>query len=74
MPEHAISGAWGRLLPPPLARRTAPLRILPDGKLMIQCEGATVRAEAAFHARALVAKIRTLPGCGHVGSVGFVVA
>lgn len=74
VPEHAISAAWPSLLPAPLARRTAPLRILPDGKLMIQCEGATVRSEAAFHSRALVAKVRALPGCGHVNAVGFVVA
>lgn len=74
IPEHSISAAWPRLLPALLARRTAPLRILPDGKLMVQCEGATVRSEAAFHSRALVAKIRALPGCGHVSAVGFVVA
>jgi len=73
VPEHAISAAWGKLLPPTLARRTAPLRILPDGKLMIQCEGATVRSEVTFLSRALLAKIRELPGCGHVKAVGFVV-
>ncbi|MFZ9201022.1 MAG: HAD-IA family hydrolase [Opitutales bacterium] len=73
VPEHAISAAWSRLLPPALARRTAPLRILPDGKLMIQCDGATVRSEATFLARGLLAKIRELPGCGHVKAVGFTV-
>ncbi len=72
IPEHAISEAWGRLLPPPLARRSAPLRILPDGKLLIHCESPVVRAEAAFHARALLAKVRELPGCRHVVAVGFV--
>lgn len=74
VPEHAISAAWGRLLPPTLARRTAPLRILADGKLMVQCEGATVRSEVTFLSRALLAKVRELPGCGHVKAVGFVVA
>lgn len=74
IPEHAISAAWTRLLPPALARRTAPLRIQADGKLMVQCEGGTVRSEAMFHAKALLGKVRDLPGCGHVRSVGFVVA
>lgn len=73
IPEHAISAAWSKLLPPALARRTAPLRILPDGKLVIQCEGATVRSEATFLSRGLLAKIRELPGCGHVKAIGFTV-
>lgn len=73
VPEHAISAAWGKLLPPALARRTSPLRILPDGKLMIQCDGATVRSEVTFLSRGLLAKIRELPGCGHVKTVGFTV-
>jgi len=72
IPEHAISAAWGRLLPPAIARRSSPLRILPDGKLMIHCESPVVRAEAAFHARALLAKVRELPGCRHIASLGFV--
>ena len=72
IPEHAISAAWARLLPPAIARRSAPLRILPDGKLLIHCESPVVRAEAAFHAKALLAKVRELPGCRHVVAVGFV--
>ena len=72
IPEHAISAAWGTLLPPAVARRSSPLRILPDGKLIIHCESPVVRSEAAFHARALLAKVRELPGCRHVASVGFV--
>jgi hypothetical protein len=73
VPEHAISAAWAKLLPPTLARRTAPLRILPDGKLMIQCEGAIVRSEVAFLSRSLLTKIRELPGCSHIKAIGFVV-
>jgi putative hydrolase of the HAD superfamily len=72
IPEHAISAAWPRLLPPAVARRSSPLRILPDGKLLIHCESPVVRSEAAFHARALLGKVRELPGCRHVTSVGFV--
>jgi hypothetical protein len=72
IPEHAISAAWGSLLPPAIARRSAPLRILPDGKLLIHCESPVVRSEAAFHARALLAKVRELPGCRHVAAIGFV--
>lgn len=69
IPEHAISAAWSRLLPPALARRTAPLRILPDGRLQVHCESAVVRSEAAFHSRALASKVRDLPGCRHVTGV-----
>lgn len=71
IPEHAISAAWPRLLPPSIARRCSPLRILPDGKLLIHCESPVARAEATFHARALLAKVRELPGCRHVVAVGF---
>lgn len=69
IPEHAISAAWGRLLPPALARRTAPLRILPDGRLQVHCESAVVRSEAAFHVRALASKVRELPGCRQVTGI-----
>lgn len=69
IPEHAISAAWGRILPPALARRTAPLRILPDGRLQVHCESAVVRSEAAFHVRALASKVRELPGCRHVTGI-----
>lgn len=69
IPEHAISAAWNRILPPALARRTAPLRILPDGRLQVHCESAVVRSEAAFHVRALAAKVRELPGCRHVSGI-----
>lgn len=72
IPEHAISAAWPRLLPPAVARRTSPLRILADGKLLIHCESAVARSEATFHARALLDKVRQLPGCRHVTAVGFV--
>ncbi len=69
IPEHAISAAWAGLLPPALARRTSPLRILPDGRLQVHCESAVVRSEAAFHTRPLAAKVRALPGCGHVSGI-----
>ena len=71
IPEHAVSAAWNSLLPAGLARRSSPLRILPDGLLLIHCESAVVRSELAFHARALAAKIQSLPGCSHVRGVGF---
>ena len=74
IPEHAISAAWAKLLPPALSRRTAPLRIQADGKLMVQCEGATVRSEVSFLSKGLLAKVRELPGCTHIRSLGFVVA
>jgi HAD superfamily hydrolase (TIGR01549 family) len=71
IPEHAISAAWSKLLPPALARRSAPLRILPDGTLLIHCENSVVRSEATFHTRSLLGKVRELTGCGHIRAIAF---
>lgn len=71
IPEHAISAAWAKLLPPALARRSSPLRILPDGTLLIHCENSVVRSEATFHTRSLLGKVRELIGCGHVRAIAF---
>ena len=71
-PEHAIVAHWHELLPPKLARRAAPLRVLEGGKLVVQCENAVIRSELRFHERAMLAKIRLLPGCQAVRTIGFV--
>ena len=49
-----------------------PLRVLEGGKLVVQCENAVVRSELRFHERAMLAKIRLLPGCQAVRAIGFV--
>lgn len=72
VPETSIVAHWAELLPSKLARRCAPLRVLEGGRLTVQCENAVVRSEAKFHERAMLAKIRALPGCSEVRSITFV--
>lgn len=72
VPENAIVAHWHELLPARLARRCAPLRVQDGGKLIIQCENAVVKSEARFHERAMLGKIRLLPGCAEVRTIAFV--
>ncbi len=72
VPENAIVAHWHELLPNKLAKRSAPLRVLEGGRLVVQCENAVVRSEVRFHERAMLAKIRALPGCRDVRSISFV--
>jgi hypothetical protein len=65
VPEDMIIAHWSELLPLKLARRCAPLKMVDGGRLVIQCE-------LRFHERALLAKIRDLPGCTEVKSLAFV--
>lgn len=74
VPEDAIVAHWHELLPAKLARRSAPLRVLLGGRLVIQCENTVVKTEIRFHERAMLAKIRALRGCQEVTSLGFVTA
>lgn len=74
VPENAIVAHWAELLPARLARRCAPLKVLEGGRLTVQCENAVIRSEAKFHERAMLAKIRALPGCAEVRSIAFVSA
>lgn len=72
VPETAIVAHWLELLPSKLARRTAPLRVLEGGKLVVQCENSVIKSEVRFHERALLAKVRLLRGCQEIRSISFV--
>jgi putative hydrolase of the HAD superfamily len=72
VPEDAIIAHWSELLPMKLARRAAPLKVVEGGRLVIQCENAVIKTELRFRERALLAKIRELPGCLEVRSLAFV--
>lgn len=72
VPENAIVAHWHELLPAKLGRRCAPLRVQEGGRLVVQCENAVVRSEVRFHERAMLAKIKMLPGCAEVRTIGFV--
>jgi len=72
VPEDVIIAHWGELLPMKLARRTAPLKMVDGGRLVIQCESSVIKSELRFHERSLLAKIRGLPGCTEVKTLAFV--
>jgi putative hydrolase of the HAD superfamily len=72
VPETAIVAHWLELLPLKLAKRSAPLRVLEGGKLVVQCENSVIKSEVRFHERAMLAKIRLLRGCQEVRSISFV--
>ncbi len=72
VPEDAIIAHWAELLPMKLARRSAPLKVVDGGRLVIQCENSVIKTELRFRERALLAKIRELPGCLEVRSLAFV--
>jgi putative hydrolase of the HAD superfamily len=72
VPEDVIIAHWSELLPMKLARRSAPLKMADGGRLVIQCENSVIKSELRFHERALLAKIRDLPGCTEVKSLAFV--
>ncbi len=72
VPENAIVAHWHELLPGRLAKRSAPLRVLEGGRLVVQCENSVIKSEVRFHERAMLAKIRALPGCQDVRSLSFV--
>ena len=71
-PETAIVAHWLELLPLKLAKRSAPLRVLEGGKLVVQCENSVIKSEIRFHERAMLAKIRLLRGCQDVRAISFV--
>ena len=73
-PEDTIVAQWHNLLPLKLARRCAPQKVHDDGKLIIQCESSIVKAEVQFHAKAMLAKIKLLPGCQSVRQIQLVSA
>ena len=74
VPEDAIFAHWAQLLPPKLAKRCAPLRVVQDQKLIIQCENSVVKSEVRFHEKSLLAKIRSLRGCAKIQALTFVTA
>jgi hypothetical protein len=74
VPEDAIIASWNKLLPLKLARRCAPLRVIEDGRLIIQCESAVIKSEARFFEKSLLQKIRELPGCRQVKAISWVTA
>lgn len=74
VPEDAIIASWNKLLPLKLARRCAPLRVIEDGRLIIQCESAIIKSEARFFEKSLLQKIRELPGCRQVKAISWVTA
>ena len=74
VPEDAIISSWNKLLPLKLAKRCAPLKVVEDNRLIIQCESAIIKSEARFFEKSLLQKIRELPGCRQVKAISWVTA
>ncbi len=65
-PEDAIREQWPQLAGQGNSHYSHPGLIDPKGKLTIFCSHAIVRTELNFHKATVLARIKALPGCGHV--------
>jgi len=65
-PEDAIREQWPELAGQGNSHYSHPGLIDPKGKLTILCSHAIVRTELNFHKATVLARIKALPGCGHV--------
>lgn len=65
-PEHAIRERWPELVGAANAHYSHAASIDPRGRLIVLASHAVVRQELTSHRRTIVARIRTIPGCGHV--------
>ncbi|MFP4357801.1 MAG: DUF721 domain-containing protein [Puniceicoccaceae bacterium] len=68
-PESAILAHWADIVGPQRTSRCTPARLQRDGTLVILAPNPVVRQELAFDKRAIVSRIRKLPGCGLVRSI-----
>ena len=68
-PEDAIRENWPTVVGPAIAHYSHAGQIDPRGKLTILYNQAVAGNELRFHQAAILARIRDLPGCGHVKSL-----
>ncbi len=68
-PERAILDNWASIVGQGRTSRCTPARLQRDGTLVILAPNPVVRQELAFDKRAIVSRIRKLPGCGLVRSI-----
>jgi len=65
-PTRTLLDSWEDLLGPARARRCHPVRLRPDGVLVVAVSNPVLRQELSWEKRDLLAAIRALPGCGQV--------
>lgn len=68
-PEDAIRENWPALAGPAIAHYSHAGQIDPRGTLTILYNQAVAGTELRFHQRAILARIRALPGCAHIKSL-----
>lgn len=68
-PERVILENWRGIAGADRADRCAPARLQRDGTLVVLAPNPVLRQELSFGKRAMIAKIRRLPGCGFVRAI-----
>lgn len=70
--QSVIRENWEKIVPENLLKRCVPVE-LRNGMttLVVACESAVVRQQLEFRKRAMLKKIRSLPGCGNVEKLSF---
>jgi hypothetical protein len=65
-PTGTLLAAWEDLLGPERSRRCHPVRLRPDGVLVVAVSNPVLRQELSWEKRNLLAAIQALPGCAGV--------
>ncbi|HOD46922.1 MAG TPA: DUF721 domain-containing protein [Opitutaceae bacterium] len=65
-PEDSIREKWAEFVGPANATYSHVANIDPRGRLIILASHSTVGSELGMYRETILAKIRQLPGCGHV--------
>lgn len=65
-PTGTLLASWEDLLGPARARRCHPVRLRPDGVLVVAVPNPVLRQELSWEKRDLLAAIRALPGCAGI--------
>lgn len=70
--QSVVRENWEKVVPAELAARCVPAE-LRDGMttLVVACESAVARNELEFRKRAILKKIRALPGCAKIGKIAY---
>jgi hypothetical protein len=68
-PEQTIRDRWAEIVGPANAHYSHAGHIDPRGRLAVLASHAVVRNELFHHRKAIVEKIRKLPGCAHVREI-----
>jgi hypothetical protein len=68
-PEDALRERWPELVGPANASYSHAVEIDPRGRLLVLTSHAVVRQEIFHHRATILARVRAVPGCGHVREI-----